>query len=394
MAIRVAFLLNFTKEYKGGINYIKNLLHACSTSENKELEFFLFVSSDIEHEYIDMFSPYATIIKTNILKRKTLTWFFDKILERKFSSSFFLLNLLKKHKIDVVSHSNFFSRYKNLKIINWIPDLQILHFPELWTKSEHKRIINQYKDIVRYSDRIILSSNDAYNDFINFTNDNHDKARVLQFVSQPAEISEDEYIYVKKLIEEKYNIKGNFFYLPNQFWSHKNHMTAFKAVNILKKKGLNPLLVTTGHMADYRNTASLQSIYDYVEQNDLSTNILLLGLIPYNEVLVLIRSCLALVNPSMFEGWSSTVEEAKSTGKQILLSDIPIHREQNPKNGIYFNPKDEYKLADEMEKLLLMDNTNTSNDFFIEQEVKDNLIYRTKLFAEKYQNIISELFKT
>lgn len=393
--IRVAFLLNFTKEYKGGINYIKNLLYACSISENKNIEFFLVVPSDIENEYIDVFSPYATIIRTNILKRNTLPWFVEKIFERKFSANFLLLNLLKVHKIDVVSHSNFFSRYKKLKIVNWIPDLQILHFPELWTNNERKRIINQYRNIAKYSDRIILSSNDAYKDFINFTATNHDKVKVLQFVSQPATIDENEYIEVKKTIRQKYNIKNNFFYLPNQFWSHKNHITAFKAINVLKKRGLNPLLVTTGHMADYRKTNSLKNIFDYIKENELCENILLLGLIPYNEVLVLIRSCLALINPSLFEGWSSTVEEAKSNGKQILLSDIAIHREQNPENGIYFNPLDEFNLADIMEKMLRQnDNNDLVNDFFIKQEVKDDLVYRTKLFSEKYQNIIAELFKS
>lgn len=33
------------------------------------------------------------------------------------------------------------------------------------------------------------------------------------------------------------------------------------------------------------------------------------------------------VNPSFYEGWSTTVEEAKSIGVPLLLSDIPVHRE-------------------------------------------------------------------
>ena len=38
----------------------------------------------------------------------------------------------------------------------------------------------------------------------------------------------------------------------------------------------------------------------------------------------------AVINPSEFEGRSSTVEQAKSLGKQVILSNIKIHKEQKP----------------------------------------------------------------
>ncbi|TWI93815.1 glycosyltransferase involved in cell wall biosynthesis [Mucilaginibacter frigoritolerans] len=387
----VAFLLNFTKEYKGGINYIKNLLYACSLENRADIKYFIFVPSDIEQEYIDIFSPYAEIVKTDILKRKTLSWFFEKVLENKFSTNFFMLKLLKKHEIDFVSHSNFFSRYNNLKIVNWIPDFQILHYPDLWTADEKKRTFKLYHNIIKYSDRIVLSSNDAFKDYLSFSNDGRDKVRVLQFVSQPGAVSKVEFETTLNLIKSKYNIQDNFFYLPNQFWSHKNHITAFKAINILKDKGLNPLLVTTGHMQDYRNNKKLNDTLNYIDENGLSANILLLGLIPYQEVLVLIKACVALINPSLFEGWSSTVEEAKSSGKKIILSDIAIHREQNPPNSIYFDALDEKELAMAMESTLQNGFYNSSDSFLTTQEVKNDLISRTKSFGQNYLKIIDDL---
>lgn len=387
---KVAFLLNFTKEYKGGINYIKNLLYACSRENQGNIEFFLFVPSDIEQEYIDNFHPYARVIKTDILKRGTLYWFLEKLLNRYFNSSFFILKLLKKYKIDIVSHSNFFSRYKGLKIINWVPDFQILHYPELWTDMERKRILKQYKNMVKHSDVVVLSSNDAFKDYCSFTSKKIDKVKVLQFVSQPAALTETEFEETQKIIVDKYNINRSFFYLPNQFWSHKNHITVFKAINILKARGLNPLLITSGHMADFRNNKKLENTLNYITDNDLTENILLPGLIPYKEVLVLIRSCMALINPSLFEGWSSTVEEAKSSGKQIILSDIPIHREQNPENGIYFNPLNENNLADIMQKVIVGNNEKLGG-YFISPKVLENLIHRTKIFSTKYLNIVAEV---
>jgi glycosyltransferase involved in cell wall biosynthesis len=81
-----------------------------------------------------------------------------------------------------------------------------------------------------------------------------------------------------------------------------------------------------------------------------------LGLIPYEDVLNLIYFSKALINPSFFEGWSSTVEEAKSIGTLSIISDIPIHREQSPKNVIYFDPNDSVNLAEILENILLNGN--------------------------------------
>ena len=53
----------------------------------------------------------------------------------------------------------------------------------------------------------------------------------------------------------------------------------------------------------------------------------------------------AVINPSKFEGRSSTVEQAKSLGKIIILSNLKIHKEQNPPMGMYFDEDDHQKLS-------------------------------------------------
>jgi glycosyltransferase involved in cell wall biosynthesis len=50
------------------------------------------------------------------------------------------------------------------------------------------------------------------------------------------------------------------------------------------------------------------------------------------------RACTALINPSLSEGWSTTVEEAKSLGVPMLLSDLRVHREQAGDSADYFDP--------------------------------------------------------
>jgi hypothetical protein len=42
------------------------------------------------------------------------------------------------------------------------------------------------------------------------------------------------------------------------------------------------------------------------------------------------------------------VEDARALGRPILLSNLPVHLEQNPPNAIYFDPKDPVVLAEKL----------------------------------------------
>ncbi|MEA3273354.1 MAG: glycosyl transferase, partial [Patescibacteria group bacterium] len=102
------------------------------------------------------------------------------------------------------------------------------------------------------------------------------------------------------------------------------------------------------------------------------------------------RHCVSVINPSLFEGWSSTVEEAKSIGKNLILSDLAVHREQNPPNSIYFNPHNPRDLANKLWKKWLK--SKGGPDFELEKNARENLQFRTRKFGGKYQEIILSLF--
>lgn len=388
---RVGFLLNFPKEYKGGINYLKNLFFALSLEKRTEWEIYLFVPHDLEKEYIDLFSPYVTIVKTPLLKRNTPSWFIDKVIGKLFNYTPFTINLLKRYEIDVVSHSTFYSRFHSFGVINWIPDFQWLHYPELWSSRGISNLVRQTGKLLQHSDVIVVSSHDAKKDLLTFDGANEKRVEVLQFVSQPNMRNGVVVTGLRESIEEKYGFSGDFFYLPNQFWKHKNHQIVFKAIKVMKDKGLNPLLLTTGLMHDFRNrNEHIDNLMNYIKEAKLEDNIKFLGLIPYQHVLFLMENCLAVVNPSLFEGWSSTVEEAKSIGKLTILSDIPIHREQNPPEALYFNPADENSLALMLENVLLNKKELPVSD---PEQIRLDLERRTLLFAKLYREILISVKK-
>jgi glycosyltransferase involved in cell wall biosynthesis len=93
-----------------------------------------------------------------------------------------------------------------------------------------------------------------------------------------------------------------------------------------------------------------------------------------------------MINPSRFEGWSSTVEEAKGMGKRVILSNIPVHREQNPPGAVFFEPDDSSALAAAMANYW-----RDSSDFISPEDArkaKEDLRQRTLAYAARYTDVV------
>ena len=157
--------------------------------------------------------------------------------------------------------------------------------------------------------------------------------------------------HTKKLnyLKKKYKLNKNYIYVPNQFWIHKNQEVILKALEYIKSKNLKiynkiPQIIFSGRAFDFRSRDHVQKILKRINSSSISDKVKYLGVIPLDDVYKLNANCLCLINPSFFEGWSTTVEEAKSFGTPKILSNIPIHKEQSPKS-IFFNPDNYEDLA-------------------------------------------------
>lgn len=388
LMIRVGFLDEYSKEWLGGVNYLANLLFALNEQEKKQIYPIVFLGRKTEKDIVDKLSLHATIVHDSLFDRGSLKWLVEKLITKLFGIPFFTVRLLKHYNIQVVSHSNKLVGYESFARINWIPDFQHLYLPHLFPANEIQRRDQLFTSILEGSERVIVSSHDAYAHAIGFSPQAGEKLRVLHFVAQP-------YSGVLKLgrnhltlIEQKYGFSGRFFYLPNQFWQHKNHRVVFDAVYALKKQGFGIQVICSGKQSDFRNQDYPKKLQRFVQENALQDNIRLLGVIDYADVLFLMRYAVAVLNPSLFEGWSSTVEECKSLGKNMILSDIPIHREQNPPQAIFFAPDDVPGLSVILQNIWEED-APVPNDA-MELAAKRMLKKRTTQFAEQYQAIVTD----
>jgi glycosyltransferase involved in cell wall biosynthesis len=240
----------------------------------------------------------------------------------------------------------------HLKHINdlvfWIPDLQEKFLPNFFSKEDVKMRHERYLNMIQLNHKIVFSSQSALNDFDTFYPDSKNEKKVLQFAVVHPDLMKADI----KVVKEKYRITGDYFFSPNQFWQHKNHISIIEAVKILKDKGVVVKVIFTGKEYDYRNpdyTTNLkQKVIDYKLENE----ILFLGFIDRIDQLVLMKNAQAVIQPSLFEGWSTVVEDAKALNQTLIVSNIAVHQEQLEDKGYFFSPNNYNELVQKMVEVI------------------------------------------
>lgn len=346
------FIANGGKEWIGGLYYIKNILYTLIKNDKISESTKVYIIT--KEENINLFKSFEVYENVKIILYKTspLNKIVKKITEKVFKRSLDLLIYLNTKRLNIdylYPVTSFPYLFLEDKCVYWIPDFQHIHLPEMFSESENKMRNKNFEYIARKHKNLILSSNDSFNDYKSLYPDYVDGVHILSFESF---IEDDVKDIDNKFIENtiiKYELPKNFIFLPNQFWKHKNHLTAFKAVNyIVNEKKENIYLVCTGNTEDYRNKEYFASLVRFINENKLDKNILILGFISRKEQLALMKSSKAVIQPSLFEGWGTVVEDAKALDKNIIMSDINVHFEQKNEKCILFEKNNYIQLGNIM----------------------------------------------
>jgi glycosyltransferase involved in cell wall biosynthesis len=229
--------------------------------------------------------------------------------------------------------------------IGWIPDFQYRALSELFPKELRYELDNRHEKLAERCRLVWCSSEAVAKDFKTFFPVHAHKARVASFPSllayePPGELETDRPL--------PYRLPARFLLVVNQFWAHKNHKLVAEALGLLRAAGLKVPTVMVGMPADYRdkqNTAISDTLQTLARTGSWP-DCLVLGKIENFELLHLLRSATALVQPSRFEGWNTTVEDAKALGCPVILSDLDVHHEQCPNALGFFGCDDPRALAE------------------------------------------------
>jgi len=333
--MNVAFTMIGGKDWMGGYNYLVNLCTVLNRCTSGRVTPFLFVGEDQDDDLLRPFKAmgisvivhrHFNVNRKNIRLLSSICFFCDRVAARIFNA----------YKIDIVFENAVFygSRFP-LPVMGWIPDFQHRRLKALFSFARFwKRELGFLAQV--YSGRtIMVSSKDAQKDCESYYPKARSKIMVVPFAvnMDPCQSYPSKMTLIKK-----YGLPDQFYCLPNQFYKHKNHMVVIKGMRSLKDVGKSVHIVLSGQPAHHHHPGWFESLMAAIETEGVSDCFTYVGRIPFPDLLGLMLASKAVINPSFFEGWSTSVEEAKSLGIPLLLSDICVHREQAGEGAVFFDP--------------------------------------------------------
>jgi glycosyltransferase involved in cell wall biosynthesis len=211
--------------------------------------------------------------------------------------------------------------------IGYIPDLQHKRLPQWFSSRDSKARDRLFARLLTDAPAVVVNSAAVVRDIEEFFPNHRARLFSLPFCPPANVLSVPD--KKKASIRNMYGLPQNYFMISNQFWVHKDHETAFRALSLVRESGHDIHLVCTGNVSDYRWPQHFSELMRLIEEKGLQKYIHILGLIPKCDQLEMMRSAIAVVQPTLFEGGpgGGSVYDAISLNVPSIASDIPVNRE-------------------------------------------------------------------
>ncbi|MBK8085089.1 MAG: hypothetical protein IPK28_15385 [Devosia sp.] len=259
--MRAAFPLLGRGGWTGGYVYLKNTLGLINSRLTAEIEPWVFLSPEEERKFGAELQPLVggrVIVDPAIsvsgrgpsLARAIVTGR-DAALER----------LLLAAGIDVAFESaSFYGARFAVPTISWIPDFQHRHMPEMFGRLNWWRRDLGFRMQIRSGRAVMLSSRTALADLERFYPEARGRGQVVRFA---IDVDPAPYLGRGEEMRATYALPERYFFMPNQFWRHKNHSVIVEALGVLRAAGrlaALPPVILTGQPKDARNPAHFENL--------------------------------------------------------------------------------------------------------------------------------------
>ena len=338
--LKLGILFNFAPSWMGGIMYILNLIKTLDSLDDKEKpEIVLFHTAELKHFLDEIRYPYLNTVQCTfptVVRGNIRSWLVRK--------NVFYDGLIEKYGVDAVYPAKNFpvkSRTK-ARVVAWYADLQHKYYPEFFSRMIilHRNIRLHF--MLRNASDLVVSSEAVKDDFTKFFRLRKAlNIHVFHFNSINDDYPDADFQDLK----EKYQLPDHYYMVSNQFHKHKNHKVLLLALAKLKEKGIHKHMAITGKFPSASDSPYLAELHSIIEENGLQDQISLLGIIPRGDQINLMRWSQAVLQPSLFEGWSTVIEDAISLQVPVIASNIPVNMEQLKEKGSYFEPHNADQLA-------------------------------------------------
>ena len=365
----------------GGANSIRYLLNAYHQLPDRLLD-LVIVAPTMIPGIIAKSLPPLPVWHTALLDDGSRMSFVRRIVRRLTGRDWIMEQWLRRRGAALFSHADPLGVGAGLPVIGYVTDLSVHHLTDLYSEEDlavQQRYINR---ILASVDTVLLMSHAVDRDFDRF----YGKQRAIREVAHVVPIVPSRDRAAETSAIQHYGLPENFFYLPNKFWVHKNHAVMVEALGILRAAGTPLCVVCSGVTGDERQPGHFDALMARVAELGIADDFRVLGLIPGADVNALLRASIAVVSPSLHEGWGLTIAEAREMGKAVILSDIPVFREQAPSRARFFDPDDAHALA------AILYDAETRFDRMLDDQAQDGAAttYRANqdAYARRYETIV------
>lgn len=164
-----------------------------------------------------------------------------------------------------------------------------------------------------------------------------------------------------KSVLAKFHLEKNcYFVYTGSVYPHKNVPRLIKAIIKMKDKEINLAIACSRSVF----TEKLENI---VKQNKAEGRIKFLGFVPDDELKIIYKNSLGLVQPSLMEGFGLTGLEAMASSCPVLSSNASCLPEIYGDAAIYFDPLDINQIKTSLEKVA---NNSTLRESLINKGAK------------------------
>lgn len=338
--LRLGLIFNFNPKWTGGIIYLMNAIRILNFLEDKDKPTVLVFYPTSLKKYIDEISyPYLEIVPHTFpsISRGYIQSFIK-------NKNVFVDDLVSKNQLDAIfpMHDYPVKSKSKAKLVSWYADLQHMHYPQFFAQRKRIERNERIKLILKNTKDLVVSSQAVKDDFIKFFKiPSTLTIHIYHFVSIIEGLPQMSY----EEIRDKYQLDDHYYMISNQFHKHKNHKVVFEAIAKLKTKGIDISVAITGRFPTQPDSPYMQELHDIINKNDLKDSIKFLGLIPRGDQLLLMKYSKAILQPSLFEGWSTVIEDAKSLQVPVIAANLDVNIEQLEEKGTYFEPHNVEKLV-------------------------------------------------
>ena len=231
-----------------------------------------------------------------------------------------------------------------------IHDLIFERYPEQHGRINVLLYRKKFTYACRHADAVIAISRQTKQDLLDLYRVPEEKIYTCYQSCDPSfaqKLSAEE----KEGVRGKYSLPERFFLSVGSVTERKNLLTVCKAMNRLKDELPVPLVVI-GSGRKY-----LEVVKDYLKKNNIEDRVIFLsdheeaasaGFRNSADFPAIYQSALALIYPSVFEGFGLPILEALWSGLPAIISNVSCMPETGGDAALYIDPFDDKALAEKM----------------------------------------------